>query len=918
MDHVTTSFRFAGDWPWWVGVSAAVLLAAGVWPLYLRETHSLTRWMRYLLPALRSATVAMIVVLIAGPVLHHRRVIGELSRLLLFVDGSQSMGLADPSMDVGRKLRIVQQLGMLREGDVKMELPKATEALADARALAGRAGVSQNSESADWNLLLTEFVARITEARDNIKKGGNLEGRAEILQKELLDPATEISRREMRQLDDRKRAASDLSRLAEIATRWQNELAAAFQKTIAQAGPEADAIRTALERFDATSRTQRLQSLLVGGTGKKLLDKLAETNDVQVFSLRDGGATRVWQSGGRNVALPAGLPAPIGEATNLGTPLKTTAAEGETKGQKGAVVLFSDGQHNEGDSPREVARLLGARQWPIYSVGFGGTTQPRDLAVVKIDAPEAVFYEDRVRGIITLKDDMPGGLGFRLAIRDGEKTLWEQDLKTEGRNLRQVPFDFPVGETVKERLKAQRDGVQVSGVPLELKVAVSKVEGDSEPNNNELPLRVRAVTQKRKILLLDGRPRWESRYIRNLFERDEQWEMNAVIAGVTASDKGFAHGDKPEQFPTEANQLNAYDLIVFGDIPRALFKQEEMEWMRDFVGKRGGALIFIDGPRNALREYADSPIGPLIPVEWKAPAIRSNITRLVLPEAEQLLSPFALVPEKAQNAEVWRTLQPPHWLSNAIALPGSEILVEAETPSGRLPAVVLRPFGAGRVLYHAFEDSWRWRYEVADEYHVKYWNQIGNWIAELPFAVRDKFIALDAGAITYRPGESADLRVRLSDGQGRPVTNTVVDAVLFGDGARIATIRLAPDENAGGLFRGRTAALDPGSYEVGIESAAIPERDARARTSFRVEPRETGELTQLSLNEELLRQMSSDSGGQYLREENLTRLTDVLAPLSKGHVIESSTALGQSYWWFVPIIGLLTAEWILRKRAGLI
>jgi hypothetical protein len=146
----------------------------------------------------------------------------------------------------------------------------------------------------------------------------------------------------------------------------------------------------------------------------------------------------------------------------------------------------------------------------------------------------------------------------------------------------------------------------------------------------------------------------------------------------------------------------------------------------------------------------------------------------------------------------------------------------------------------------------------------------------------------------------------------------VVDAVLYRDGARIATMRLAPDENAGGLFRGRTAELEPGSYEVGIESAAIPERDARARTSFRVEPRKTGELTQLSLNEELLRQMATESGGQYLREENIGRLTDLLAPLSRGKVQETSTVLGQSYWWFIPIILLLTAEWILRKRAGLI
>ena len=46
--------------------------------------------------------------------------------------------------------------------------------------------------------------------------------------------------------------------------------------------------------------------------------------------------------------------------------------------------------------------------------------------------------------------------------------------------------------------------------------------------------RLRAVTQKRRILLLDGRSRWETRYLRNMFERDEQWEINTVIAGALA------------------------------------------------------------------------------------------------------------------------------------------------------------------------------------------------------------------------------------------------------------------------------------------------------------------------------------------------------------------------------------------------
>jgi hypothetical protein len=150
------------------------------------------------------------------------------------------------------------------------------------------------------------------------------------------------------------------------------------------------------------------------------------------------------------------------------------------------------------------------------------------------------------------------------------------------------------------------------------------------------------------------------------------------------------------------------------------------------------------------------------------------------------------------------------------------------------------------------------------------------------------------------------------------VTNATVDAVLYRDGQRAATIRLTPEENAGGLFRGRTAALEPGSYEVAVESAAIAEHDAKARTSFKVEALETGELTQLSLNEELLRQMSALTGGEYLREENIDRLVDLLAPMSQGRVIESDTALWQSYWWFVPIVLLLTAEWIIRKRVGML
>jgi hypothetical protein len=917
-ERIQTSLRFIGDWPAWAGIGLALLLGAVAWWLYHRETVRQARWLRLLLPTLRALAIAMMVLMLAGPVLHHRKIIGQLSRLFLFVDGSASMGLADPSMDAGRKLAILRRLGLAGGETVNEALPRAGEALADAQSLVERGRFSQGATAEEWKALTDEVASKIEAARASLAESGIEKGRVEAFTRELVQAASDLARRETKQIDERNRAIAELQKLGAGVTRWVGEVQSAFERQVsALAGDAASPVKAAIEKFDALPRWQRLQAMLLEGEGEKLLARFGANYDVQLLTLDGSEAKKLWQPTRKDSSLPTQLPKPAAGFTNLATGLRSGVGEQE-KEQRGAVVLFSDGQHNEGEAPSDLARVLAARGMPLFTVGFGSQLRPRDLAVLKAEGPEAVFAEDRVRGEITLKDDMPAGTPFKVQVSAGDQVLWEQPLTTEGRNVRRVPYDFAIGDYVRERMKAQSGGVQRSSLPLEFKVAVSAVEGDVQPANDSGSLRVGAVTQRRRILLLDGRPRWETRYLKNLFERDEQWEVNCVTVGMLRGEAGFARGVKPEQFPTESGQLLGYDLIILGEVPRATFKGDELQWLRDFVEKRGGAMVLIDGARGRLKEYADTPIAPLFPVEWKGSSVRAGLARVALTERSSGLAAFALAPDRAQNVETWGGLPPPRWVSGAAPLAGAETLVEIEGAGQKHAGVVLRPFGAGKVLYQSFDESWRWRYEVADQHHVRYWNQVANWIAELPFAVRDKFVSLDAGAITYRPGDAADLRVRLRDGEGRPVTNATVDAVLYRDGQKAATIRLLADDSGGGIFRGRTAALEAGSYEVGVESVAIPASELKARTEFKVEPRETGELTQLSVNEDLLRQMAAQGGGQYLREEHIDRLTDLLAPMSQGKVIESDTVLWQSYWWFVPVILLLTVEWIIRKRVGML
>ena len=930
-ETVTTTLRWIGDWPWSVGVTAAAVLAIAAWLLYRKDTGNMRPGFRFVLPTLRALAVFLIVILLGGPVLHHRRVIGELARLIVLVDGSESMQLADPGMDSGRKIQILERLGMLDPGAVALELPQASAALAEARNLGERTKLADVLTADISKKSIADFAALVATADGLFGKSGKATDQLARFRTELAKPTADLAAREIKSVDDGNRATQDLGKLGEAAGRWSVEVADLFQKSINAEGAN-PAVKGALAKFDGLARWQRVQALLLEGQPEqRLLANLSKKFDLQLATLEGNEVQRVWQVSSKNAPVPTTLHKPVGSTTNLTSGLSFSVSTADKAGQ-GAVLLITDGQQNAGESAVEVAKVLAGKKMPVFALGTGSHVAPRDLAIVRTIVPDSVFHEDKVRGEIIIKEEVAAGLPYKITIKDGEKDVLEKpiELISEGKPSRSVPFEFPVKELAAERLKANAGGVKALAVPLDLKVSVSPIDGEKELTNNEARMRFRAVTQKRKILLVDGRPRWETRYLRNLYQRDEKWDVNAAIAGMrgesgfvrtSESDnkEGASDADKERakegKFPGTKAELDGYELIIFGEVPKDLLKDEEKRWLADFVGKRGGAIIFLDGARGHLRQYGDTPLGPLLPVEYldKPP---TGLQSLGLTSRAAGLAPFALSNEIGTNAETWAKLPLPKSVVGVKPLPGAEVLIDGEAAGGRIPLGILRPFGAGKVYYHAFDDSWRWRYEVADKYHVKFWNQIASFVAEEPFAMQDKFVSLDAGKLIYEPGAQVLIRARIRSGEGQPVTDAAVTAVLSRDGQPAAKIELTPAE--GGLYRGQTAALEPGSYEVTIESAAVPEGQIKVRTEFRVEASENIERTLLSVNEDLLRQISLTSGGQYFREEQVDQLLKLLEPMTAGTVQESETSLLESGWWFALLVLLLTAEWLIRKRVGML
>ena len=661
-------------------------------------------------------------------------------------------------------------------------------------------------------------------------------------------------------------------RIAEALGRLPVGAADRYDATPPDARPTGDeTAASAAATVDSLPRWRRAELLLSEGAAP-VLPALRERHAVTLRSLRGADAVPLDLPGEEEGDADEPDLFPL---TDLATGLTDGAAPaGERAGAaaapRSAVVLLTDGRHNAGPSPTDAARALGEAGAALFPVVFGSDDPAADLAVVAVTAPDLLFKTDRLRGTVTVRDTGPAGTPFTAEVVSGDAVLWREDFVTTGAGDRAVPFEFPLdAEPLSSRLAAggdDGDGLTRTVAPLDLTVRLSPLPGEADAANNARPLRVAVTLAPRRALLLDGRPRWETRYLRNALARDPRWAVTTVIHPDPTAPlpRGDAAGPNPGggegAFPATRDGLLAYDLILFGELPPALLTAEECRWLREFVERRGGGLVFIDGRRGALGELPSPVLTDLLPVARGGEALPAPATELRPTPAGAATGALRMDPDDDADARAWAALPAPKTLIAAEASPGSETLLEAVVDGAPRPAVVTRAFGAGRVLYLAFDETWRWRYRAADTHHQRLWNQLAGFVMPRPYAVRDELLALDAGPATYAPGASATVRAELRrpaarGAAARPAAGAVVDAVLTRDGRVVGTVPLTEDPAVPGAYRGATGPLEPGDHEVSVRAAGFPAGALQARAGFRVEPPANAEAADTAANPALLAAM---------------------------------------------------------------
>ena len=234
-----------------------------------------------------------------------------------------------------------------------------------------------------------------------------------------------------------------------------------------------------------------------------------------------------------------------------------------------------------------------------------------------------------------------------------------------------------------------------------------------------------------RVLYVEHPPRYEYRFLKNALIRDP-----GVLAHcfLTSADKGFpqehTRSDDPlfqrplETFPATLEELNKFNVLIYGDVPPGLLGKEAVRNIDRFVREKGGGVIFISGKSHNPRMLPKTALAELLPVTVEGQLSESEVFErpyTVTEEGRRFL-PFEFAGKGGPAGEVRRIVR----LVKAKPKPGATVLVRA----GPDPLFVTQKIGAGRVFWSASDETWLWRTMVGDSpYFYPFWRRAIDWAA---------------------------------------------------------------------------------------------------------------------------------------------------------------------------------------------
>jgi uncharacterized membrane protein len=641
-----------------------------------------------------------------------------------------------------------------------------------------------------------------------------------------------------------------------------------------------------------------------GGSSRLSIAKQV-LNDEILPGLRDRFAVRLYSVSGRSATVGSlDEITGTGIASQLGDSLAQFARDTSNL-PVGGVLLVSDGADNRGAIDPEVLSTIRARRVPIHTLGIGRTNMESDVEIEDVSVAPRTFANAKLGAAVRVRQGGFAGRPVRLTLKLDGKVVANREitLPPDGRPLIEE-ITFPAGEAAAKVLEA----------------GIEPVEGERNLGNNFRRQLINVDPDKPRILYVEGEPRWEMKFIRRAMEEEQTIELVSMLR--TTQNKIYRQGvrdgrELEDGFPLRAKDLFKYSGLIIGTVEANWFTPAQLNLIKRFVDERGGGLLMLGG-RSGLGDggYASSPLESLLPVALPAGSnsfVRNPAKVSLTARGEESLI-TRLVDDQAENRKLWGELPP---LADVQRVgdprPGASVLLETGSGDGRRPLLATQRYGHGRTAVFATGGSWRWRMlrDHKDESHHIFWRQLLRWL--VTDAPRQVTSELSEQILFDRGGLSITAYVR--DEEWSPLNDATVVAHISHPNGTTSEERMEPVSGQSGEYRLVTTASTPGTYITEIIAKRGSEEVGRDSVTFR---REDGVAEDFSRqqNRPLLQALSQRTGGKYYTPDDASSIASDMTYSEAGLTMRETRDLWSMPTFFLALLLLKSAEWLLRRRWG--
>lgn len=535
-----------------------------------------------------------------------------------------------------------------------------------------------------------------------------------------------------------------------------------------------------------------------------------------------------------------------------------------------ALILAGDGIYNQGADPLYISDNA---PYSIYTIAMGDTTQQKDIVISRVNYNRIAFLGNDFPLEITVSAHKSAGLQSKISISSGSQPLSGENFLIKDQNYT---------HTFTTRLTASKPGIQ------RYRIAVSTVPGEISTANNYREIFVEVLDGRQKILILQAAPHPDVAAIKQAIEKNRNYQVeNFKLSDFNGS-------------------LASYSLVILHQVPSV---NDVGFQVTSQLKTLPVPVLYILGSQSNLPAYNNLMTGLMIPPTLNSfnEATGDLNTDFSLfsagPEIERMISGF-----------------PPLHVPFGQYKPGTAAQVlmyqKIGNVSTRIPLILFNPGADRKSATITGEGIWRWRMaNYAKAGNQQAFDDLFTKIIQYLAVKEDKSQFRVLMKNNFNENEIVEIDAELYNDSYQLVNDPEVNIVITDENRKDYPYSFTRTSNAYYLNAGN---LPPGNYtykaSTGFGGKAYQKTGLFSVMALNIESMNT------VANHALLNNIATRHKGKMVYPSQLDEIKQMLAARDDMKTIAYSQKRYTDLVSFLPvlllILGLLSAEWFIRKRNG--